>query len=180
MNTTKTIFALKHIVYTLLLLLLYILQTTPGFLAIRGIRPLWVIPAALALAMFEGEFVGGIYGAVAGLLCDVTAVPRQSGGSLLFGFNGLIVTLFCVTAGLLIIYLFRNNVLGCLLFALVTLLVRGSLEFLFAYGMWGHENVWKIYVCYTLPVVLYTLVVTPVVYWVVRGIFRRFGAVQRH
>lgn len=174
MKSTKTIQILKHVVYALLLALFYVAQTTPGLFVIAGVKPMWVVPVAIAIAMYEGEFVGGIYGAAAGLLCDAGTVPRAGGGAVLFGFNGFFVCLFCIAAGLLIIYLLRCNLLGCMLFVAVTMLARGSLEFLFAYGMWGHENVWKLYVYYTIPVIVYTLVITPLVFWSVGKIFRKF------
>lgn len=173
MNSARKLLVAKHIVYTLLLLLLYVVQTTPRLLTLGGVKPLLVVPVAVAIAMYEGEFVGGVYGAVAGILCDT------AGGSL-FGFNGFFICLFCIAAGLLVIYLLRNNLLGCLLFVGVALLVRGSIEFLFAYGMWGYDNVWKIYACYTLPTVVYSLAVTPLCYWLVRGIHRRFAPEVRH
>jgi hypothetical protein len=135
-----------------------------------------VIPAAICIAMFEGEFVGGIYGASAGLLCDAAAVPRQTGGSVLFGMSGFLLCALCVAVGLLIIYLLRCNLLGCMLFVAAITLALGSLEFLCAYGMWGHENGWKIYVYHNLPVVGYTLLVTPLLFFAIRGIHNRFEA----
>lgn len=177
MNNKKAIHIFKHIVYALLLLILYILQTTPRLFMIREVKPMWVIPAAIVIAMYEGEFVGGVYGAAAGILCDAGAVPRQSGGSVLFGFNGFLLCAFCVACGLLIIYLLRCNLLGCMLFVTVTMLARGSLEYLFAYGMWRHDGGWMIYLYYTLPTTIYTLVVTPLIFRLAGGIHRRFEAV---
>lgn len=169
MNSSKVLFALKHVVYSVLILILYALQTTPGLFVVGGVTPILVIPAALTIAMLEGEFVGGIYGALAGLLIDVNGVA-------LFGYNGFIICASCVGAGLLVIYLLRCNLLGCLLFVSVTVLVRGSIEYLFAYGMWGHENIWKLYVTVVLPAAFYTVVATPLVYGLVRWIFRKFDA----
>lgn len=170
MNSTTKYLVLKHLIYVLLLFVLYIVQATPGLLAVFGIKPVLVAVAAIAIAMHEGEFAGGVYGAAAGLLCDMLGVG-------LYGFNGFVLCLFCAAAGLFVIYLLRCNLLGCLLFVAVTLLVRGSIEFLFAYGMWGHEHIWKLYVLYTLPTIVYSLVVTPLLYWAVRGIYRRFELV---
>lgn len=168
MNNAKTILALKYTVYAALLLFLYVAQVTPGLLVIGGVKPLLVVPVAMAIAMFEGEFVGGVYGAAAGLLIDTASVT-------LFGFNGFFICLFCIIAGLMVIYLLRCNLLGCMLFVAVTLLVRGSIEFLFAYGMWGYESVWKIYLLHTLPGVLYTLVITPLAFRLIRWFHRRFA-----
>ena len=55
--------------YGAIFVFLYVLQCTPGFLEIMEVKPILLIPAAITLAMFEGEFIGGLYGAFAGLLC---------------------------------------------------------------------------------------------------------------
>jgi cell shape-determining protein MreD len=171
-NNTKYITILRHAVYCLLFLILYVVQTVPGLFVIRGIKPIWVIPAAIALAMFEGEFIGGIYGAAAGLLCDI-------GGFLLFGFNGFLTCVYCIAVGLLVIYLMRCNMLGCMMFVFIFMLLRGSLEFLFLYGMWGYDDVWRIYVNQTLPTVLFSTLISPIVFYSMRGVFRRFERVLK-
>lgn len=172
MNNTSTVLTLKYTAYSLLLLLLYVVQTNPGSLTMAGVGPNLVIPAAIAIAMFEGEFVGGIFGMAAGLLCDLT-------GPLLFGFNGFFTGIFCIAAGLLFIYLLRRNLLGCLLFTLFSLLARGSIEFLFGYGMWGYDNVSSIYLRYTLPSIAMSLVVAPLLFWLIRMLDRRFTGMLR-
>ncbi|MCL2579050.1 MAG: hypothetical protein FWE32_03355 [Oscillospiraceae bacterium] len=166
MNRDKMVLGIKYTIYALILLLFYVLQTTPGLFAIFGIRPILVVPAAVAIAMYEGEFVGGLYGALAGLLGDM-------GSSMLFGFGGLIIAFFCILAGLAIIHLMHLNVWNAILFVGVTMLVMGSLEFMFGYGMWGHPNVWMIYVHRTLPVIAYTTAVTPLFFWLIGKVFHK-------
>ena len=48
----------------------YIIQTTPGLFEFFGIKPILVLPACICIAVFEGEFAGGLFGFFAGLLCD--------------------------------------------------------------------------------------------------------------
>lgn len=172
MNNTNKVLTLKYTVYSLLLLLLYVMQTTPTAFTQQGVGPNLTVPAAIAIAMFEGEFVGGIFGMAAGLLCDLT-------GPLLFGFNGFFVGIFCTIAGLLFIYLLRCNLLGCLLFTLVALMIRGSIEFLFGYGMWGYDNVSSIYLHYTLPTVAWSLLFTPLLFWLFGRLHRAFTGMLR-
>lgn len=167
MNNTRKLMIAKHALHVLLLLLLYVLQTVPGLFVLFGVKPILVIPAAIALAMFEGEFAGGIYGALAGLLCD-------TGGFSLFGFNGFITAICCMAAGLLVFHLMRCNLLSCMLFVLVTLFLRGSIEYFFSFGMWNYENALSLYTRFTLPTVLYSALAAPFSFWMVRGIHRRF------
>ena len=83
----KAVIAAKYAAYAMILLVLYVLQTTPGLFVVYGAKPMLVVPAAIAIAMHEGELVGGLFGALAGLLCDM-------GSSMLFGFNGLFIAFF--------------------------------------------------------------------------------------
>ena len=167
MKRTRYLLMLKYTIYAVLLLLLYVLQTTPGLFEIAGAKPMLVVPAALSIAMLEGEFVGSLYGALAGLLCDL-------GASVLFGFNGLLLAVFCIGAGLLVIYLMHCDVRGALLFVTATMLVRGGIEYLFSYRMWGYEGVWKVLVFHILPMSLYTVLVTPLLFWLIRWLYRLF------
>lgn len=173
MNNTKYIIFIRHLTYSLIFLLLYVVGTVPRFAQIGGVKPIWVIPAAISLAMFEGEFYGGIYGAAAGLLCDM-------GSFLLFGFNGLLTCIYCVAAGLIVIYLMRCNLLGCILFVFVFMLIRGSLEFLFSYGMWGYEDVWKIYFSKTLPTAVYSTVISPLIFYPMRKLCHHFRTMLKN
>ena len=163
MNRTKVLLTAKYAGYGLLLLILYVLQTTPGLFELFGAKPMLVVPAAMAIAMHEGEFAGGLYGAFAGLLCDMS-------GSMLFGFNGLFIALFCIAGGLLVIYLMHCNVWNATFYVTLAMLARGGVEFLFGYGMWGYADVWRVFAYRTLPVAVYTSLITPLLFWVIRKI----------
>jgi len=94
MNNRPKIRAAKYTIYCLFMLALYILQTTPGFLSIGGLKPNFVIPVAMAIAVCEGDFPGGIFGAVAGILCDFSATS-------LFGFQAAILLALLYGGGLI-------------------------------------------------------------------------------
>ena len=59
--------------YFVLLLVAATLQTTPGFLVLGEIRPVFILPLCLAVAVCEGEYPGAFFGAVGGLLWDYSA-----------------------------------------------------------------------------------------------------------
>ena len=63
----------KWVCYALLMLLCTVLQTLPGLFQLGEAKPLWLLPLALAVAVEEGEFAGGIFGAICGLTWDYTA-----------------------------------------------------------------------------------------------------------
>lgn len=167
MNDKKWVHVAKHMAYIAVLVLLYVLQTTPGFLTVFGVKPNFVIPAAICVAFHEGEFVGGLYGALAGILCDLS-------GFTLFGFNSIITLACCVAAGLLVIYLLRPTVVNFVLLVFAALLARGLLEYLFNYWMWGYDNVWMVLVYNTIPTVLYSTAASPLVFYLLAWVSGRF------
>lgn len=161
----------KMSIYGLTLLLLYILQTTPGFLTLWGIKPLLVLPLAVSIAMMEGELVGGLFGLAAGILCDTSGIT-------IFGINSLLYMGACVCIGLLVIYYMQASRLNSLIFTGVVLGIRELFEFFFYYVMWGYEDMRLILLKHMLPMIVLTLVVTPLLYWFVcqvHGYFRRKG-----
>ena len=70
------------------------MQTTAGFFSFFGVRPIWVLPFAVAISMCEDVVSAAVFGSLSGLLCDL-------GSQALFGFNGLLVLCGCVAISLL-------------------------------------------------------------------------------
>lgn len=151
MTSKRHLIFLKYFTYVVLILLLYVLQTTPRLFSIADVKPNLLIPAAICISMHEGEFTGGILGALAGLLCDL-------GSFTIFGFNGILVMAGCVAAGLLTIYLMQLKIVNALLLGGGVLLLRGLLEYFFYFQMWGYDAAWRVLVFSTLPTVVYSIV----------------------
>ncbi len=145
----------RYIVYGALFLLLYVLQNTPRLFLIRGVKPILLIPAAVVFAMYEGEFIGGIFGALAGMLCDL-------GGFFLFGFDAILTLVFSAVSGLLIIYLLRRNLRNAFLLVFLSMSLRCCLTYFFMYHMWQYEGTPSIFWDSTLWVILYSTLLTPI------------------
>ena len=124
---------LKFSVYALIVFSAYIIQTTPGLFDFYGIKPILVLPACICIAVFEGEFAGGLFGFFFGLFCDSTSET-------VFGFNALLFLVFCVFAGLATIYIFRRSTMNIMLLCLGAIFLRSALEFLFNFILYGYEN----------------------------------------
>ena len=167
MTNKKPIFAAKYFSYIIFIILLFVLQTTPGFLTVLEIKPNFVIPAAVCIAMREGEFLGGLYGAFVGILCDL-------GGFNLFGLNAILLLSAGVACGLLTIYLLRPGLFNFLLLLAAVLLARGLLDYLLNFLMWGYENVWMVLAYRILPGIAYSLVMAPLVYLLYERLYRFF------
>ena len=55
MHQKKVLYATKYMVYAVGLLVLFLLQTTPSFLQVLGVKPQLIVPAVVVIAMYEGE-----------------------------------------------------------------------------------------------------------------------------
>ena len=80
MGRKRALIAGKHLIYCFGLIFCYVLQTTPGFLQIFGVKPFLVIPAVIAIAMQEGEFTGALYGALGGICLLYTSSASPTAG----------------------------------------------------------------------------------------------------
>ena len=158
---------LKWSSYVLLIIIAYVLQTTTSLFVIFGVKPLLLVPLAVCIAMFEGEFAGAIFGAVAGLFCDL-------GSGQLFGSNGLVLMLCCLAAGLLVHVLMRPTLLTCMILSGGTLLLRGMFDFFFNLALWDYDGISRVLLTNIFPVILYSLVVTPLFYLLIKKLSARF------
>ena len=114
--------------------------------------------APVCIAALEGEFIGGLYGALAGLLCDLA-------GSWVFGFHAILCLCCNVAVGLAAIYLVRRSLGSVMLLSLGVLLLTQLLGYFFHYAIWGYEGVSLILWRHTLPAIAYSVLATLPLYY---------------
>lgn len=163
---------IKWMLYSLLLLLCYILQTIPGLFEIFGIKPVLVAGAAFCVSMYESPMASAVYSMLAGLLWDISSDK-------LFGFNGFIFLTFGLFISLLCIYYLHTKLLNSLMFCGAAMLSQGLLDYLFYYSVWGYENVSIMLIYHILPTIAYSLLLVPVFYYIVRRITEKWNIVSR-
>lgn len=94
---------IRYLAYVLELLVLFMLQETPGLLpSIFGARPVLLFPAVVAIAMLEPEVPALLFGVVGGLFCDF-------GLSGMLGFHALVLGVLCFFISLVIRTYLQNN-----------------------------------------------------------------------
>lgn len=169
MRNKKPVLALKYTVYALCVAALFVLQSIPGMFSIFGVKPNLVAAAAIAIALYEDEFIGGIYGAFCGVLCDF-------GGFTIFGFNAIIFLISGVACGLLIIYMLRPTWVNYSLLLCGAMLTRGLLDYLLNFLMWGYDDSHTLLLTRVLPSVAYTVAAGPLVYLLYGYLHRVFAA----
>ena len=158
---------IKWVCYTLLMLLCTVLQTTPGLFQLGDAKPLWLLPLALAVAVEEDEFAGGIFGAVCGLMWDYTA--GRTVGMLAFE---LLVLCFLLSA--VVQLYFKASAANFVLLAPGASLLVLSLDWLFFYYMPGYSGAVERYLWFVLPTAVLTIPVCALVFGCVRRIHAEF------
>ena len=157
---------LKWTAYGLLILGAGLLQMAPRvFPAVFGARPLLLIPIVVSIAMFEGPVGGAAAGIAGGLLWDLYA-------DRLFGFSALFLMAICCACGLLVRLLLRNNLLSALLLVGGALLFQGLADWFFTVLLLGRDSPLYVLLHMTLPDLLYSLVLAPLIYALVTGVTR--------
>ena len=104
---------IRYLAYTLELLVLFMLQETPGLLPpLFGARPVLLFPAVITIAMFETEIPALAFGVVGGLFCDF-------GLSGTLGFHALVLGVLCFFISLLVRVYLQSNIATALLTGIV-------------------------------------------------------------
>ena len=145
------------------MIVFYAVQTTAGAFSFFGVRPLWVIPLAVAVAMCENILPAALFGALSGLLCDL-------GSQALFGFNGLLMLCGCTAIALLSLFLVKVNWKSALLLGGGLAAIRALLEFFFFYFIWGYAEIQLVFIHSVLPSFIYTVILTPFFLLLIRKI----------
>lgn len=158
----------RRLCYAALLVLLHLLQNTPGLIpAPFGVHAVILIPAVIAIGMFEREMSGMLFGLLAGLLWDAMDLSTN--------YHAIYLTLIGCFSGGLARHLMRNNIM-------TATLLNGLALGLYSLISWGvfvdFSSLWAggflPLLRYYLPMFLYSLVLSPLVYYLVRAISRRF------
>ena len=148
---------IKWTAYGLLILLFSILQSTPRLIPeICGASPLLLVPLTVCIAMYAGPVGGATAGIAGGFLWDLYS-------DRLLGFNALL---------LLVRLLLRNNLLSALLLVGGALLFQGLADWFFTVLLLGRDSPLYVLLHMTLPDLLYSLVLAPLIYALVTGVTR--------
>ena len=154
------------VLYSLIALILALLQMSPrGFPVISYARPEPLILFTVCVAMFEGPTVGSVMGVVSGLLWNLYS-PR------LFGYYGLILMVIGVACALLVQWWLRTNFLSAMLLCSGAVVLYTLLDWLLCYVLFMHDETAVVFTKVYLPNALYTVLLSPLMYWLILFIAR--------
>lgn len=151
------------IAYIVLIVVLTVFQSVPHFFEIFGVKPLFLLALIIPIAMEKGEVVGAVVGVISGLLWDM-ALPSP------FGSYGFLFMCFCVIVGLLSRLLLQRTWFNNLFLVFACVLIIQMIDFFFNYTIFGYEGISKIFFTQHIPCVIYTTVISPVFYFLVKWI----------
>lgn len=161
-NTDKTRkkAVVRYTVYCLMAALFYIVQDIPDLVPTAcGENPLLLLCAALVIAAFEQTVPSIIFGAVCGILIDVSCVGT--------GYFAVALTLICFAESEIFKKYFVRSFWSVLVFSFFAISLVFTGYFIIFRLLGGVENAWLLFVRHYITRIVFTLVETEVLY----GIF---------
>lgn len=155
----------KYLAYALEIVILYVLQDTPNLIPqLFGGKPLLLVVLAISIAARENQIPSTVFGAVCGVLTDI------SGGGI--GYFGIMLTLVCYFEAELfkkyIVVSFRM----VLLYAVAASAVLVGLYFVIFRMLAGVEGAGELFVSHYLSRMVYTLVCIVPLYFLNRFLYK--------
>ncbi|MEG2053488.1 MAG: rod shape-determining protein MreD, partial [Oscillospiraceae bacterium] len=95
------------------------------------IKPVLIVTICVAVALTEFEFSGAIFGAVGGMMWDISA-GRQA------GFFTITLMICCFFIGYSVRVFFRSNYFNIMVMTFATMFVVTALDFLFGYVIFNY------------------------------------------
>ncbi|MCM1114024.1 MAG: rod shape-determining protein MreD [Clostridium sp.] len=162
--------AIKYLCYCALILIAELLQNVAGILPeIFGARCFLLIPCAAILAIGEDELSGALLGLFAGLLWDMTSAVHM-------GFNCIYFAVFCFLLSALVNHLLRDIFVTNIILSIIGIILYSLIYWLFFIFARGMENADETLVSFYLPCIIYTVLITPIVYIIYKPIKKKLNA----
>ncbi len=162
----KKMTAFRYLAYALEIIIIYILQGTPGFLPeILGGKPVLLIPLAVTIACFESEVTSLFFALSCGILLDL-------GFNGNIGFYAILLTLLCFVISVIFRDYLVVNFLNSFAFTGAVILLLLLLHFLFFYVAKGYSNGGYYFVHHYISRIIYTAVFFPLFYLINKSLHR--------
>lgn len=153
----------RYAVLGIVLLVLSVLQNTPHcFPTVFGCRALLLVPAVVAIAMYERDVAGIFFGLFAGALWDISSTGTDHYAAFL-----VVVGFVC---GSLVNNTLRINVVTAFLMSVIWLAVATFGFWAIRYLIGGLDSAVAVLLRNYLPSFVYSLIFAPILFLAIRGI----------
>lgn len=160
---------LKVVVYLILTALAALIQNTAGLtIEIGGARCFLLLPVCMILGSGEDERFAAVIALVGGMLWDLSSAVH-------LGFNAIYMCIMCFFGAALITYILRNTFITNFIFSVVFILIYCILYWLFFIIIKDVRGAELSLFTFYLPSALYTIVITPFIYLILRTIKNRLN-----
>jgi rod shape-determining protein MreD len=158
----------KYLSYSLLVILLYVLQATPDLMPeLFGSKPLLLLPLALAISSVEKEVPSLVFGAVCGGLTDLAT---GSG----IGYFAIILTLICYFESHVFSTYFVPNIFSATVYSAIATVLSIGVYFLIFKVFSGIPDWQILFVNHYVSRIVYTFVMFIPVCLLVRFLHKSF------
>ncbi len=162
----KKLLFFRYFAYSLLIILLYVLQATPMLMPeIFGGKPLLLLCLALSIASVEDKIPSLIFGAVCGIITDISA-----GGTV--GFFAILLTLICYFEAHIFSTYFVPRFISVTVYTIIFIPLLIGLYFLLFTVFAGIPNSGVLFVNHYISRIVYTIVMTVPTYFIIKLVHR--------
>ncbi len=155
----------RYLAYTIELILMFALSTTPGLLPeIFGAKPVLLICVALTVAVYEREIPSMLFGMAAGILTDLAYTDNV-------GIFAISLTIICFIVGYAANNLIVATFMNFLLYAAVAVSALFMLYFLIRFIIGGIPDPWSYFTAHILSRMIQTFIFSIPMYFLNKFIY---------
>ncbi len=163
---------LKYTVFAVIVFLLYILQSTPGFLSVFGLKPVFIIPFCVALCILDDQWPVGLILIAGGLLTDLSA-------NRVVGFFTIQLVIYCSICIVAVKFFLKATKRNAFYVSFAVMFIMLTADYLFTYRMHGYTHGLGLYLRNVVLVNAYSSAFSPLFYMLIDGItYSRFMRIQ--
>ncbi len=158
---------IKYVLLCLVVFVLYILQGTPGFLSVFGVKPVFIIPFCINLSMLEDEGYALVVYVVAGLLFELSA-------GRIVGLYTIPLIIACMVCMIMVKFIFKPNYRNSMVMSFISTFAILAMDFFFSYVLAGHKGIFIIFLKTVLLCSVYSTLFSVLYYKLIVAVQRRF------
>ena len=156
----------KAVIYCVIVALAALIQNTAGLtIEIAGARCFLLLPVCMILGTGEDERFAAFLALFGGLLWDLSAPAH-------LGFNSIFMCVMCFFGAALVTYILRNTFITNFIFSAVMIVLYSFLSWLFFIIIKDIKGAELTLFTFYLPSAVYTIFVTPLIYFCLRPVKR--------